>query len=129
MCPPALPEKQHGRLIPSSGFPTSGRTPLLWAVMKGHETVVKLLLYLGRINVDSKDKYRLTPLSEAAGNRHEVLVELLLDTGRVDAGLKDTLFRKTPLSWAVYRGQEAVVRLLLDTGRVDIDWKDDYGRT
>ena len=57
-----------------------GRTPLLWAAVKGHEAVVKLLL-AREADVESKDRIGKTPLLLAAWNGHEAVVKLLLKKG------------------------------------------------
>jgi ankyrin repeat domain-containing protein 50 len=79
----------------------------------GHETVVKLLLETGKVDVDSKDfEYGRTPLWWAAGGGHEAVVKLLLETGKGDVDAKDFKYGRTPLSWAAEGGHEAVVKLL-----------------
>jgi ankyrin repeat protein len=89
------------------------QTPLSWAAATGHETVVKLLLDTGKVDIDSKDSDGWTPLRWAAYNGHEAVVMVLLDTGKVDIDSKDSSrYRRTPLSWAAENGHEAVVKLL-----------------
>ena len=90
----------------------------------GHETVVKLLLETGKVDVELKDNYGRTPLSWAAERGHEAVVKLLLETGKVDVELKEGGYGRTPLSWAAEGGHEAVVKLLLETGKVDVELKD-----
>ena len=95
----------------------------------GHETVVKLLLETGKVDVESKDgEYGQTPLSWAAEGGHEAVVKLLLETGNVDVESKDKN-GQTPLTWAAEGGHEAVVKLLLETGKVDVESKDTNGQT
>jgi hypothetical protein len=53
---------------------------LLWAVMNGHEAVVRLLLEKGA-ELESKDSEGQTPLSWAAAKGHEAVVQLLLEKG------------------------------------------------
>jgi ankyrin repeat protein len=43
----------------------------------GHEAIVKLLLDIGKAEVDSKDQYGQMPLSRAAENGHDAVVKLL----------------------------------------------------
>ncbi|KAH7175975.1 hypothetical protein EDB81DRAFT_634060 [Dactylonectria macrodidyma] len=71
-----------------------GRTPLSYAVGMGHETIVKLLLDTGNVDIDWKDRWSRTSLSYAAEIGHEAMVKLLLDTGNVDVNSKVTEQRK-----------------------------------
>ena len=45
--------------------------------MGWHETVVKLLINAGKVDINSKDRYGQTPLSWAAEGGHEAVVKLL----------------------------------------------------
>jgi ankyrin repeat protein len=101
----------------------NGRTPLHIATMEGHEAIVRLLLEIGQVDIDSKDNDRQSPLWWAIYKGHEAIVKLLLQTGQVDIDLKDK-YDRTPLYIAAMEGHEAIVRLLLETGQVDIDSKD-----
>jgi ankyrin repeat protein len=62
----------------------------------GLETIVKLLLSTGKVDVNAKDKSGRTPLSWAAQKGYEAVVKLLLGTGKIDVNAKDK-DRKTPL--------------------------------
>jgi hypothetical protein len=106
----------------------SGRTPLSWAAENGQEAVVRLLLEMGKVDVDSKDNNGWTPLSLATGNGQNAIVKLLLDTGKVDVESKDK-YGLAPLSFAAWGGHIAMVKLLLDTGKVTFDCKDNCGPT
>jgi ankyrin repeat protein len=111
----------------------SGQTPLLLAAIYGHNTVVKLLLATGKVNLEAEDtKYGRTPLSWAAVSGHTAVLKLLLTTDEVDADSKSSSFfdkSRSPLSYAAERGYNAVIKLLLATGRVDLNSKDSEGRT
>jgi ankyrin repeat protein len=53
------------------------QTPLSVAAGKGHAAVVKLLLEIGKANIDLKDSYGRTPLSRAAEKGYEAVVKLM----------------------------------------------------
>ncbi|KAK4140868.1 uncharacterized protein C8A04DRAFT_14539, partial [Dichotomopilus funicola] len=53
------------------------RTPLSWAAQNGREAVVKLLLGIGKADVNIADSAGRTPLSWAAQNGREAVVKLL----------------------------------------------------
>ena len=101
------------------------RTPLQWAVIKGHEAVVKLLLEKDA-ELESKDNDGRTPLSRVAEEGHEAMVKLLLEKG-AELESKDNCGR-TPLAWTATRGHEAVVKLLFTKG-VNPNSKDKFDRT
>ena len=56
----------------------------------GLESIVKLLLDTGKMEVNSKDTNSRTPLSWAAQYRYEAIAKLLLDTGKVVVDSKDS---------------------------------------
>ncbi|KAF2685037.1 hypothetical protein K458DRAFT_430639 [Lentithecium fluviatile CBS 122367] len=64
-----------------------------------HEAIVKLLLQIGKVDVDSRDNSGRTPLSWAAEKGNETMVKLLLESGKVDVDSKDNS-GQTPLFWA-----------------------------
>jgi ankyrin repeat protein len=59
---------------------STGRIGLHWAVSKGHEAVVQLLLEEG-VDVHSTDKQGRTALSLAAEKGDKAMVQLLVDKG------------------------------------------------
>lgn len=57
------------------------RTPLLWAAVRGHTTVVELALEMGA-EIECTENHRgQTTLSCAAEYRHEEIVRLRIDRG------------------------------------------------
>lgn len=106
---------------------SSGRTPLLWAAIYGHEAIVRLLLEEDA-DFELKDKYGQTPLSRAAEHGHEAIIELLLAKDGVSPNTKDTVGR-TPLLYAAMKGYDTIVMALLTHISIDPDPKDHYGST
>src|ERR1700733_7188217 len=105
-----------------------GYTPLLLAIMKGHKTIVELLLAEDDFDLDSKDSTLPTLLLHAARRGYEAVIKLLLSKDDVDPDSKDIALR-TPLWWAAEGGHEAVVKLLLRKGGVNPNAKDDQRKT
>ncbi|KAF3399386.1 hypothetical protein DPV78_006841 [Talaromyces pinophilus] len=94
-----------------------GRTPLSWAVHRGHRDMVELLVDHGaRVNV--KDRSRLTALHIAVTGQHKDIVSVLLDRG---AHLESkTEHGDTPLIRAIQANSREIIQILLEHGaRVD----------
>ena len=100
-----------------------GNVVLGSAAEKGQVAMVKLLLAIAGIKIESKDKYNSTPLFRAAQNGHDGVVKLLLETGQVDVNAKSGLYDETPLLCAAKNGHNGVVKLLLETAQVDVNAK------
>lgn len=104
-----------------------GLTPLMAAVVRGHGTVVRLLLDTKAIRPDTCNDDG-TALSLAAKIGFRDIVDMLLEDERVEADQKDAEGR-TPLSLAAEGGHGDVVEALLMKETVDPDCRDDEGRT
>ncbi|KAK3342926.1 heterokaryon incompatibility protein-domain-containing protein, partial [Neurospora tetraspora] len=133
-------------------------TLLCLAAENGHETIIKLLLDTGKVNLHREELQTALWLAEQKG--YKAIVKMLRDTGKVNADAKDEngqialhraaitgnevvvqlLFETVEvdlhskelqkvLHMAAENGQEAVVKLLLDTGKVDADAQDRDGQT
>ena len=104
-------------------------TALIIASYLGLEGVVKQLLAVDGVDVNSKDNYGRTALSWAAVNGHKVVVKQLLAVDGVNVNSKDNDGGQTALSRAAEKGHEAVVKQLLAVDGVDVNSKDNRGRT
>ena len=99
------------------------RTPLYWAVTKGHKNVVEILLK-AEANPNIVDVYKSTPLHLAAINGHVNVVKTLLRVG-VDPNKTDE-YGHTPLHIAAERKNADVAEMLLRAGaNIPEDLKDD----
>ncbi|PPJ60852.1 hypothetical protein CBER1_07236 [Cercospora berteroae] len=97
-----------------------GYTPLWTALYKTDidEDIMKLLLKIERLNVNSRHDGGVTALAEAARCGVETSARLLLESQRVNLNCQDDMLR-TPLSLASGNGhQDTAILLLL---RSDID--------
>ena len=102
-----------------------GRTALSWAVERGHEAVVKILLEQKDVNPDQADTiYGLTPLALAAMNGDEGIVKMLLEREEVIPDQADAEYGATPLWWAAQNGHMRVVKMLLERQEVNPDRDD-----
>ena len=93
--------------------------PLLAAVHRGHEGIVRTLLRAGAIT-DAGQSYSPPPLTVAAACGHEVIVRGLLENGaNID---HCDLAEGTALSSAARNGHGMIVRILLDAGADPDKW-------
>ncbi len=107
---------------------TEGWTVLMYAVYKGNEDIVKLLVGHGA-DVNGKDTtFKATVLMHAIEGRNVALVNLLLELG-ADIHTLDKR-NSTVLMYALYEGNEAIINRLLELG-VDVNARADdsyFGR-
>ncbi|KAG4439905.1 hypothetical protein IFR05_004629 [Cadophora sp. M221] len=102
------------------------RTPLLYAVMSGHEAVVQLMLEKSA-DVNTANKYQETPLHLASRKGHVEVVQLLLEkSADVNATDND---EETPLHRASWNGHIEVVQLLLLKKSADVNATNEDGET
>ncbi len=106
----------------------SGHTPLISAVKRGHEGIVRMLLAIDQVDVNVGDARRTTALGYAIERGLERIVRMLLDTGKIDINAC-CCAKHAPLSVAAENGQEGIVRMLLDTEKVDVNPKNVTGAT
>ncbi|KAI0203575.1 ankyrin repeat protein [Astrocystis sublimbata] len=107
--------REHARLI--SRKDNYGRTPLSWAVNRGHRDMVELLLDHGA-RVNAKDRSNLTALHVAVTGQHKDIVIVLLNHGaRLEIKSEHG---DTALIRAIQAHSKEIIQILLDHGaRVD----------
>ena len=94
------------------------KNPLLAAVHRGHEGIVRTLLRAGAV-ADAGRTYSPPPLTVAAACGHEVIVRVLLEQG---ANIDHYDLVGTALSGAARNGHGTIVRILLDAGADPDKW-------
>jgi ankyrin repeat protein len=62
----------------------------LLAVEKGHKVVVKVLLEIGKANINLKDSNKQTALLLVVEKGYKVVVKVLLEIGKANINLKDS---------------------------------------
>lgn len=98
------------------------------AALKGHETVVDLLLATNHADIKSKDDKGQTPLLLASRRGYDNVMKLLLSIGTVDVNCTDN-DGQTPLLTAILGDKKTVCELLLATDNVDVNSEDNDGWT
>jgi len=93
--------------------PNDNNTALMTASVKGHITVVKLLLDHGA-DVNSRDKRGNTPLHRSIMSKKSFIVPVLLAAG-ADPNAAD-IFGETPVHAAALRGQTGILKKLVRAG-------------
>jgi ankyrin repeat protein len=86
------------------------QSPLYWAVRRGHENVVKLILATGKAEVHDR-WVPLDPFLTAVTHGHDKIVQLLLATGKVDIKVKDQ-HEQTALELALLGNHASTVKVL-----------------
>ncbi|RPB04841.1 ankyrin, partial [Choiromyces venosus 120613-1] len=110
-------------------------TPLIEAVRRGHDEVVRLLLTDSclDVNLPCAGTARPTPLYCAAGEGNVNVVRMLLADPRIDVNLGCLDNGNTPLHAAAagpgYSGCDEVVRILVADSRVDVNIQGQWGYT
>ncbi|KAJ5797653.1 uncharacterized protein N7503_006949 [Penicillium pulvis] len=103
------------------------RTALAWAVEKGHDATVEILLSIPGICVDSRDATGQTPLIMAARlDRTNIMNQLLISNAAINSEDEQ---KWTPLCWAVANGHVRAVKLLLRALGSCVGHQDGQGRT
>ena len=86
-------------------------TPLLWAAMKGHLEIARMLIDAG---ADVNNRNGETPLYMAVSNGKLDIARMLIDAG-ANVNVQDEV-GYTPLHWAAVFGQVEIARMLIDAG-------------
>ncbi|MFH4981776.1 hypothetical protein AB6A40_008485 [Gnathostoma spinigerum] len=110
----------------SETFDNEARTPLHYAALMGHLTMVEKLLAASAKN-ETRDCYGVSPAHYAAQRGHVEVVELLLRS--VDGKEQYDSDGRSCLMWAVIANKETMVKYLLSNYEVDRNYRDKYGYT
>ena len=98
-----------------NGRDNASCTPLIWAAVRGHEEVVKMLLERGDANPDlADDNWNQTPLMWAAKLGHEGVVKVIVERENVNPDKASPVYDPAALYLAATYGHEGVVKMLLE---------------
>uniref|UniRef100_A0A6U6NK58 Uncharacterized protein n=1 Tax=Zooxanthella nutricula TaxID=1333877 RepID=A0A6U6NK58_9DINO len=124
----ALLERQEIKV--NAAQTTTGRTPLIEAVVQGHVRTIERLLAHPGVDVNQPTLDGSTALMAAAQLGSAEITALLLAKRGVDVNMSQTKGGATPLTAAAQCGHAAVVRLLLaHTGGVAVNACEKNGET
>jgi len=105
-----------------------GKTPLMWAVLQGHEQCVTALLQHPRINPDIQREDGVTALMVAASQGHAQCITALLQHPRINPDIQ-MQNGGTALMCAASQGHEQAVIALLQHPRINPDIQREDGVT
>ncbi|KAH7148036.1 ankyrin repeat-containing domain protein [Fusarium sp. MPI-SDFR-AT-0072] len=106
-----------------------GQTPPMWAMQRGKEDVVKVLLSSIRVDLHFSNELGRTPFSWALDYRKDRMVLLLLGAKRFSIHGESNDTSRKLFWWAIGRGNGGVINMLHESGKYDINTKDPSGRT
>eukprot|EP00824_Muranothrix_gubernata_P007022 TRINITY_DN19004_c0_g1_i1.p2 TRINITY_DN19004_c0_g1~~TRINITY_DN19004_c0_g1_i1.p2 ORF type:complete len:431 (-),score=110.29 TRINITY_DN19004_c0_g1_i1:158-1450(-) len=105
-----------------------GRAAAHLAALIGDVDVLKVLVEVGKCNLDDQDVEGLTPLHYAVASAHLDVVEFLVGKG-CDVNVVDILGGNTALHSAADQGLESIVKTLLQCPKLDRNRKNAAGQT
>lgn len=103
-------------------------TALCTVAQSGNEPLLRVLLRVPGVNVNTRDANNLTPLLLAVERGNQSVVKLLLGMPKIDVNLHNNK-GTTPLIAAVERGHEGIVQLLLRAPKININAQNNNGDT
>ena len=104
-----------------------GQTALIYAAGEGHVEIVKCLINVEDIRVDTRNRRGKTALMYAAEQGHVEIVDCLINAVGIDVNTKDHN-GKTALMYAAEQGHVTIIQCLMDVENIDIHARDENGR-
>jgi len=112
-----------------NGVDSSGRTGLMGAVWKKHNSIVEFLLQYPGVDVNCQTTGGVTALHCSVHSDNLEGLRLLLASHGMRSLNTRTVDGCTPLMWAVHLGSLSCVRELVGVEGVDLDTRDGQGRS
>ena len=106
-----------------------GRTGLMWAVRKNHNSIVRLLLEEPTLDLNCSDSCGQTALHFAAENDNVEGVQLLLADHRLKTGDHKNFYGLTPVMLAMKHNNVNALRELVGHPSVSLDTVDGLGKS
>ena len=110
----------------------SGTTPLMGAILYGHNEIVKMLLRHHKIDVNGGTQSNLAtvnpPLMVASFLNNTIAVQHLLEHSQVNVNIR-AYGGESPLTAAAICGNLKMLRLFLQHPKIEINTQDHHGRT
>ncbi|KAH0499070.1 hypothetical protein TgHK011_006286 [Trichoderma gracile] len=119
--------ERHGDRIGVNSKSASGRTALCYAIDRGDDDLLALLLEQPELDVNLAASFAVTALHLAVRKQYPAAVKAILAHPNVDPNRQDVA-QQTALHEAVFYADETM-RLLLEDPRVDVNIGNCYGAT
>lgn len=95
-----------------------GVTPVMKAISRQRQDILKVLLDCPRVDPNLKDQYGNSPMMMATLTKQKDVLKVLLDCPRVDPNLKDQ-YGNSPMMMAIKRKETDMARMMIKCPRVD----------